>query len=310
MHRVRDCLTGGAGLGLAILLAACAATPARVPEVPAPRSVAMEAPSRAFSEDGITALEARMAQYVAEGQVNGIATRLVKDGEVISDFRTGIRREADGAPVEDDTIWRIYSMSKPVTGVALMMLWEEGAFRLDDPVTKFLPEFEGLQVFKGLDEAGQPILAPVSRPPTVQELMSHTAGFGYGLAPANHVGDAFREKQVLQSPDHTELVARVAALPLKHEPGVTWDYSISVDLQGALIERFSGQSLGDFFRARLFEPLGMKDTAFIVPETKYDRFADLFVWNPAPGLPPMRRVSSTVRARLPSSPEATAWSAR
>ncbi|MEQ9506928.1 MAG: serine hydrolase domain-containing protein [Hyphomonas sp.] len=241
------------------------------------------APKPAFSPEAIAALEARMAAYIGEGRVKGIATRLVKDGEVISDTRAGIRREADQAPVEEDTMWRIYSMTKPVTGVALLTLWEEDAFELDDPITKFFPEFEGLQVFTGLDEAGQPVLVPAARAPTVLEIMAHTAGFGYGLAPDNYVDDQFRAAQVFQSADLDDLVARVAAIPLKHQPGVTWDYSISVDLQGALIERLSGQTLGEFFRTRLFEPLGMKDTGFYVPEAEYDRFSDVWGRDPETG---------------------------
>jgi len=278
MKRFNGQFMGGMLALAGAVLAACASAPS------APEPAALTAPAAearpAFSAEGIAALEARMASYVDGGTVKGIAIRLIQDGEIISDFRHGIRRQADGAPVEDDTIWRIYSMSKPVTGVGLMILWEEGKFQLDDPITKYFPEFEGLQVFKGLDEAGNPILAPVSRPPTVQELMSHTAGFGYGLAPGNYVDDRFRELEVFQSPDMDEMIRRVATIPLKHEPGVTWDYSISVDIQGALIERLSGQTLGEFLEARVFQPLGMTDTAFFVPDEKYDRFSD--VWGPNP----------------------------
>lgn len=278
MKRFKGQFMGGMLALAGAVLAACASAPS------APEPAALTAPAAdarpAFSAEGIAALEARMASYADGGTVKGIATRLIQDGEIISDFRHGIRRQADGAPVEDDTIWRIYSMSKPVTGVGLMILWEEGKFQLDDPVTKYFPEFEGLQVFKGLDEAGNPLLAPVSRPPTVQELMSHTAGFGYGLAPGNYVDDRFRELEIFQSPDMDEMIRRVATIPLKHEPGVTWDYSISVDIQGALIERLSGQTLGEFLEARVFQPLGMTDTAFFVPDEKYDRFSD--VWGPDP----------------------------
>lgn len=261
-----------------LMLSACLGTPASPP--PQPLSLVVASQKAHFDPDALAALEARMAEYVSEGRVKGIATRLIKEGEVISDMRAGIRREADGAPVEEDTIWRIYSMSKPVTGVGLLMLWEEGAFNLHDPVTKFFPEFESLKVFTGLDEDGQPVLVPVSRPPTVQELMSHTAGFGYGLAPDNYVDDQFRAANVFQSPDMNEMIRRVAAIPLKHQPGEVWDYSISVDIQGALIERLSGMPLGEFLRTRLFDPLGMKDSAFYVPEAEYDRFSD--VWGRSP----------------------------
>ncbi|MEX1252437.1 MAG: serine hydrolase domain-containing protein [Hyphomonas sp.] len=269
--------------GAALLLAACASAPvAPPPPAPQPLSLARPQPP-AFSAEGISALEARMAAYIDEGRIKGIATRLVKGGEVISDTRAGSRREADGAPVEDDTIWRIYSMTKPVTGAALLVLWEEDAFELDDPITMYFPEFENLQVFTGLGEAGQPILVPASRAPTVRELMAHTAGLGYGLAPGNYVDDQFRSAGLFRSADLDDLVKRVAAIPLKTQPGTTWDYSISVDLQGALIERLSGQTLGEFFRTRLFEPLGMKDTGFFVPEAEYDRFSDVWGRDPETG---------------------------
>ena len=202
---------------------------------------------------------------------------------MISNVRYGIRREADAAPVEEDTIWRVYSMSKPVTGVALLTLWEEGAFQLDDPVTKYFPEIEGLQVFTGLDAAGEPVLVPATRPATIRELMSHTAGFGYGLRGGDYVNDMFQKKQVFQSPTMAEMVTRVASIPLLHQPGEVWDYSIAVDLQGALIERLSGQTLGEFFEARLFGPLDMKDTGFFVPEADYDRFSDVWGWSPEQG---------------------------
>lgn len=277
----RKIVAGMAGLSLAVLIAACSSTASTDPAAQAqPLSFAVEPEAPAFHETGVRALEDRMAAYVTDGQVKGIATRLVKDGEIVSDIHAGIRREADQAPITEDTIYRIYSMSKPVTGVALLMLWEEGKFQLDDPVTRYIPELEGLQVFKGLDETGQPILAPVSRPPTMQELMSHTAGFGYGLRGGDYVNDRFRELQVFASPDMDTFIDRVASIPLLHEPGTIWDYSISVDIQGYLVEKFSGQTLGDFFKTRIFDPLGMKDTGFFVPEDQYERFADVYVRTP------------------------------
>ena len=278
MHLISR-LARPAALGLAVLLGACAGAPPPAPPAPQPLSLAVPPQGAVrFEPEGIAALEARMAQYVADGQVKGIAIRLVQDGETVSDLRAGIRRAADGAPLEDDTIYRLYSMTKPVTGVAMLMLWEEGRFALDEPITKYLPEFEGLQVLSGVDEAGEPVLVPASRPPTIRELMSHTAGFGYGLRAGDPVNDQFRAAQVLGAADMQDLINRVAAIPLLHQPGVTWDYSIAVDLQGAMVERLSGQSFGDFLKARLFDPLGMTDTAFFVPEGKLERFADVFVW--------------------------------
>lgn len=289
--------------GAALLLAACASAPVAAPSAPQPLSLV--APARpVFSAEGIAALEAQMAAYVAEGAVKGIATRLVKDGEVVSEMKAGIRREADQAPVTEDTIWRIYSMSKPVTGVALLTLWEEGAFQLDDPVTKYLPEFEGLTLYKGMDAAGQPILEPVSRPPTIRELMSHTAGFGYGLRGGDYVNDEFRAKEVFQSPDLKDLTTRTASIPLIYEPGKTWSYSISVDLQARLVEVLTGQRFSDYLKARVTGPLGMNDTGFFVPETGYDRFSDVWGWSeeasafvPLP-MPGFQMKASTIAAEL------------
>jgi CubicO group peptidase (beta-lactamase class C family) len=275
---------GMAVLAVLAAIAACAGTPqAAAPAEMHALSLAEPQGSYHFTPDGIEALEARLAAYVEEGRVMGIAARLVKDGDVVSDMRAGIRRAGDGAPVAQDTIWRLYSMTKPVTGVAMLILWEEGRFELDDPVTKYFPEFEALQVFTGVDEAGLAMLVPVERPPTVQELMSHTAGFGYGLAPANYVDDQFRAANILAAPDAGEMIRRVAAIPLKRQPGELWDYSISVDIQGAMIERLSGLSLGEFFRTRIFEPLGMNDTGFYVPHETYERFSDLWGRHPETG---------------------------
>lgn len=237
----------------------------------------------AFSPAEVAALETAMTRFVEDGQVQGLATRLVHRGETVSDLRAGLRRKDDGAPIAEDTIYRIYSMSKPVTGVALLMLWEEGHFELDDPVTRFIPEFGDLRVFESLDEAGQMVTRPVSRPPTIRELMSHTAGFGYGLRRSDPVNEAMMNARVLSSPDLGTMISRVAGIPLLHDPGQTWSYSISVDIQGYLVEKISGQPFDVFLEERLFGPLGMKDTGFYVPGEDYDRLSDVFAWDAEAG---------------------------
>lgn len=288
----------------ALFLAACASAPAAVPAAPQPLSLVVHPGKALFNPDGVAGLEAQMAEYVAEGRVKGIATRLVKDGQVVSEMKAGIRREADQAPVADDTIWRIYSMSKPVTGVALLTLWEEGVFQLDDPITKYLPEFEGLTLYKGMDAAGQPIIEPVSRPPTIRELMSHTAGFGYGLRGGDPVNEAFQAKEVFQSPDLKELTTRTASIPLLYPPGETWSYSISVDLQARLVEVITGQRFSEALKARVTGPLGMKDTGFFVPEAEYDRFSDVWGWSEVAGalvplpMPGFQMKADTIAAEL------------
>ncbi|MCR9271330.1 MAG: beta-lactamase family protein [Hyphomonadaceae bacterium] len=277
-------------VALATVLSACASvapeTEPVVVETP-PIDVAVEtvaaAPEPAFSTEGIAALEQAMAAYVADGRLYGIHTRLAHKGEVISDFYTGVRGLESQTPLEEDTIYRIYSMTKPVTGVAMMMLYEEGLFELDDPVTKFVPEFEDLKVLAGVNEDGSAILVDLERAPTMRELMSHTSGFAYGLGGTDPANSAFRDLKVLESPDLQTMIDRTATIPLMFQPGEHWFYSVGMDIQGHIIEKLSGQSFGDFLETRLFTPLGMTDTGFYVPEDDYDRFSEVYGFDPDTG---------------------------
>ncbi len=236
-----------------------------------------------FSPEGIAALEAAIAGFVEDGHVKGAAGLLVKDGEVISYAQSGLRNVVTGAPITQDTIYRIYSMTKPITGVALMMLWEDGAFSLDDPITKHIPEFKDLQVMTSYDDEGTVKLEPVERPATMRELMSHTAGFAYGLRGQDPANQAFRDEQILRSPDMETLIEKVAGVPLLFQPGEQWYYSVAVDIQGYLVEKFSGMSFGAFLDERLFTPLGMTDTGFYVPEEDLDRLSQVFSYVEARG---------------------------
>jgi CubicO group peptidase (beta-lactamase class C family) len=202
----------------------------------------------------------------------------------VVEFATyGTKSWGTGQPMTPDTLFRIYSMSKPLTGVAMMILFEEGKWRLDDPVTRFLPELKDLKVWKGVDDKGQPILEPVSRPPTMRELMSHTAGFGYGLSDKHPVDRMFRDQKVLASQGLKEMTAKVAGIPLLFQPGTDWSYSVAVDLQGAIVERIAGEPFGQFLQERVFGPLKMKDTAFMVPADKVSRLASVYGIDPKTG---------------------------
>ena len=233
-----------------------------------------------FDPAKIAALEARMEQFVAEGDAKGIATLLVKDGKVISHMQSGIRRVADDAPITEDTIYRIYSMTKPITGVALMQLYEQGKFSLDDPVSKFIPEFSDLKVVKSYEGNGSVELEPLDRQPTMRELMSHTAGFAYGLYGDDPSNKAFQQQQILRSPDMQSFIDKVSKVPLMTQPGKDWFYSASVDIQGAIVERLSGMKFGEYLKTSIFDPLGMDDTGFSVPAKDYDRFSDVFGYHP------------------------------
>lgn len=236
-----------------------------------------------LSSDQVAALETAMADYVRDGRVYGIHTRLGQKGEIVSDYYAGVRALESGAPIEDDTIYRIYSMTKPITGVAMMMLWEEGKFELDDPVTKYVPEFENLSVLAGLNEDGTPKLAAMERPPTMRELMSHTSGFAYGLGGDDPVNSAYRDLKVLESPDMQTFIDRTASIPLLFQPGDAWFYSVGMDIQGHIIEKLSGQTFGEFLQSRLFAPLAMTDTGFYVPDADYDRFSEVYGFDPETG---------------------------
>jgi CubicO group peptidase (beta-lactamase class C family) len=235
-----------------------------------------------FSSARLKRLDEAMAKVVADGRVAGMSTLLMRHGKVVSFNTYGKASLETGAPMGKDTIFRIYSMSKPVTGVALMILFEEGKWRLDDPITKFLPELEGLKVME-IGEDGQQKLVAVTRAPTMRELMSHTAGFGYGLSDKHPVDLMYREQRVLGSNGLEEMTQKVATIPLMFQPGTQWYYSVAVDLQGRIVEKISGQTLGQFLDQRLFQPLKMKDTAFSVPADKASRLAAVYVANPQTG---------------------------
>ncbi len=246
-----------------------------------------------FTREGLSALDARMAQSVSDGDVAGLVTLLVRKGEVVQFKSYGVQSgdAVTGARMDKDSLFRIYSMTKPLVGVAMMQLYEQGKWRLDDPVSKFIPEFDRLKRLSWkdgkveLDASGEPVVVDATRSPTMRELMTHTAGLSYGLCclsakspdyiPSNA---AFVEKNVLGSADSAEMMKKIIEIPLVYDPGTRWSYSSAVDVQGYLVEKMSGQKLGDYFSEKVFAPLGMKDTAFYVRPDQAPRFADVYHW--------------------------------
>jgi len=232
-----------------------------------------------FSAGAIAELDAAMEQIVADQDVAGIIWLLAKDGKIATYKSTGMASIEDGRPMTQDSLFRIYSMTKPITGVALMILWEQGLWDFDDPVSKHIPEFTDLKVMSSYDEDGNMTLEPLKRQPTMRELVSHSAGFGYGLGGDDPVNQAFRDLEVLSSADLDELVAKVAQIPLLYQPGEQWVYSIAVDLQGYIVEKLSGQKFGEFLDQHIFQPLAMNDTRFYVKPEDRKRFADVYRWD-------------------------------
>jgi CubicO group peptidase (beta-lactamase class C family) len=216
-----------------------------------------------------------MQRQVADGRLSGIEVMIDRRGRTAFHRCHGKRdlaRNADAAP---DTIYRIYSMTKPLTSVAAMMLYEEGRFLLDDPVARYLPEFAGQRVFTG-GGYGAVVTEPAVRDITFRDLLTHTSGLTYGFMQATPV-DAIYRAQKIELPGAVEplgdIVARLAKVPLIARPGQEWNYSISTDVLGHLVAVISGQPFDAFLRERILRPLGMVDTDFFVPCDKVQRFA-------------------------------------
>jgi CubicO group peptidase (beta-lactamase class C family) len=233
-----------------------------------------------FSSERLERLHALMQDTVDKKQIAGIVTILARHGKVV-DYRTyGYRDLASASPMTKDVIFRDYSMTKPVTGVAMMILYEQGKWLPSDPISKFIPEFKGLKVFKGVDADGKMILVDPDHAPTMRELMTHTAGFTYGFFGNTPVDAMYRDAKVLQGKTLQEMIDKLAKIPLLYQPGKGWTYSVSMDIQGYIIEKLSGKSLPDFMQENIFKPLGMKDTGFYVPADKRKRFSTLYRTGP------------------------------
>ncbi|MDA1372307.1 MAG: serine hydrolase [Proteobacteria bacterium] len=242
----------------------------RALEMVAPESVGMDSARL----DRVTQA---MQGFVDEGKLAGVVTMAARDNKIVHFESVGYRDLEAQAPMTNDAIFRIYSMTKPITGVALMILYEEGKFRLADPVEKYLPEFKNLQVFAGTDADGNILTEPQNHKMTIRQLMSHTGGLTYGIFAASAVDSSYQRAGLLDTGDTlAEFTAKLGAIPLKHQPGSTWEYSVSVDVQGYLVEKLAGQSFGAFLEERIFEPLGMTDTDFHVPAEKASRFAQIY----------------------------------
>jgi CubicO group peptidase (beta-lactamase class C family) len=225
-----------------------------------------------FSSERLENLHALIQGEIDQKQLSGAVTILARHGKIV-EYRTyGQRDLATGAPMTKDVIFRDYSMTKPVTGVAMMILYEEGKWLPSDPISKYIPQFAHLKVFKGVDADGKPILVDPDHAPTMRELMTHSAGFSYGSG--HTVVDAmYKEQKVMQSANLQEMIDKLATIPLNYQPGKGWTYSLSMDIEGYIVEKLSGQTLPDFDRDHIFLPLDMKDAGFFVPQEKRARFA-------------------------------------
>ena len=221
-----------------------------------------------MSADGLARIGPAMQAYVDDGRVAGVMTMVARRGHVAHWEAAGMRDVDAGDPLEADDIFRIYSMTKPITSVATMILMEEGGLSLDDPVSRFIPPFADVTV---LTEDGERV--PPDGPVTIEHLLTHTSGLTYGLFGDTPVDRLYNQSGFFVAAQGLEdFAGRVAGLPLLASPGDRWNYSVSTDILGRVIEVVSGQSFDAFLQERILNPLGMDDTAFVVAAGKQDRF--------------------------------------
>ena len=218
-------------------------------------------------------IDRALSEMVASGRAAGTSALIFKDGREVYFGTSGHADREARTPVRRDTLFQIFSMTKPVTGVALMQLWESGRFRLDDPLSLHLPEYAQTKVFKGLDAAGQPILAAPARPILIRDVLRHSAGFGYGP------GESYPEQQFVAADplnlghDLAEFSRRLATVPLAFEPGTQWRYSAAVDVQARLVEKLSGMAFEAYVKRYVLDPLKMRETGWTQSEDRFRRLA-------------------------------------
>jgi len=239
-----------------------------------------------MSADRLSRIDRHFQRYVDDGRLAGWQIAVSRAGKVVHGATYGHRDQESSTPFADDTIVRLFSMTKPVTSVAAMMLYEEGAFELKDPISRWLPEFTDTPVYRS-GSFVKPVTDNQTEPIRIWHLLTHTSGLTYGFH-NSHVTDALYRKAgfewgVPKGADLAECCARWAELPLAFQPGAEWLYGVSTDVLGRLVEVISGMPLDEFFRTRILDPLGMVDTDFWAPDDRIDRLATLYIPHPADG---------------------------
>jgi len=221
-----------------------------------------------MSAEKLAGVKTAVQGLVDDKKVAGATVVVARKGKIAFFETFGMMDIAAKKPMAKDTILRFYSMTKPITSVAVMMLYEEGKIKLDDPVSEYIPRFKELKVYS---ESGNEAL---KRPMTIRDLLCHTSGLTYGFFGNTAIDQMYREKNVFDRESSLEdMVDKLGEIPLLYQPGTRWHYSVSADVLGYLVEKVSGRPLDEFFEERIFKPLDMKDTAFYVPAEKVDRFA-------------------------------------
>ena len=260
------------------LLAALLAFSVRAGELPrtTPEEVGL-------SGERLARIDRLMQGYVDEQKLGGAVTLIARHGKIAHLSAIGKSSIEDNKPMQSDSMFRIYSMTKPITSVALLMLFEEGGFALTDPLEAYIPGFKDVKVFDSFDAAGKMVLADPVRKPTIEDVFRHTAGLSYGFTDTP-VDAAYRGAGIKSANDLgsypplplREWVPLLAKAPLQYQPGTRWQYSYAHDVQAYLVEHFSGKPFAEFLRTRLFDPLGMGDTSFELPKEKLRRLTTMY----------------------------------
>ena len=229
-----------------------------------------------MSAERLKNIGVKLQHYVAEERVAGFVTLVARDSEVVHFEACGFRDAEQRLPMELDTVFRIYSMTKPITSIALMMLYEQGKFQLFEPVSRYIPAFGNTKVLAGHGYMG-PQLVPQNPPMTIHHLLTHTAGLSYGFFFDSPIDDMYRNS-IFRSETASleEKILGIAELPLRFQPGSAWNYSVATDVCGYLVQVLADMPFEDFLAERIFGPLGMVDTAFHVTAEKLNRFAKLY----------------------------------
>lgn len=226
-----------------------------------------------ISGDSVEAALTLMQQYIEGGKQAGISVMVIRNNETVVRKNFGYADIPNSKPIEDNTIFRVFSMTKPITAVALMTLYDEGKFKLDDKVSDFIPEFAETKVYN----AETKTLEPQATPMTIRHLLTHTSGLTYGWDQKSYVDSLYR---VTSASAWDGVLADkmkiLAGIPLKHQPGTTYEYSVSIDVAGYLVEVLSGMPLDKYMKTKIFDPLKMEDTGFYVPEEKHSRLANVY----------------------------------
>lgn len=227
-----------------------------------------------ISADSLNVATKRLHKYVDEGKLPGTYVKIIKDGKVVYDDKYGFIDIDKKKPIEENSLYRIFSMTKPITAVAIMSLYDQGKLNLDDKVSKYIPEFLDTQVYKELD--GKHSFEPQKTPLTIRHLLTHTSGIPYGWE-SSYTDSIYNARQHMRQ-DWTleEMTKDIATIPLKFQPGTNYNYGLGIDIAGYIVEVISGEKLNNYFKTVIFDPLKMNDTRFYIPEEKREQLSELY----------------------------------